>query len=801
MRTKNRSGAGVAANATRLVAAGLLGAFILCGSPVASSAQSTSSTANAAKPPEFSAEARLAWAAEHAKLAESSPYKALKWQHIGPTHMSGRVTDIAKPLDQPFTFYVTSASGGVWKTVNEGTSWTPLFDDAPSAAWGAIAVDPADSQIVWIGGGESNIFRSSMAGTGVYKSTDAGATWKHMGLPDTHHIARIVIHPTDSNVVYVAAGGHEYTPNEERGIYKTTNGGITWKKVLYESEMAGANDLVMDPASPDTLYASMWHRVRHAWSDPVPGPGGGIYKSTDAGESWTRLSEGLPQRDKTGRIGLSLAASKPNVIYALIDNHEVARAAKEGERDSYGRPKKDVIKGAEVYRSDDSGKTWSKVSESSRLMESLFSTYGWVFSQIRVDPSDENTSYIMGVSLLKSTDGGKTYQRLFDRGLHADHHAMWIDPGNSQYVINGNDGGVNLSYDGGETWKNLENLPVVQFYNVAVDDLKPFNVYGSVQDNHSWYGPSTHRPGRSDSRQWQRIPGGEASYHAIDPDDQDIMYSEMFYGSIMRTDLAAKKTVDIKPKAAEGEPPLRGQWLAPFTLSKHNSRVVYHGMQYVFRSMNRGDKWERISPDLTYNDPQKQGNISFATISTLSESPLKFGLIYAGTDDGRLHVTKDSGQQWTEITAGLPKDKWFSRVVASRFNEGTVYATQNGKRDNDFQVYVYRSRDYGKTWEDISEGIPGGPINVIAEDPFDEDVLYVGSDRGIYVSTDGAETWTVFGSELPSTFVHDIAIHEGEKMMVIATHGRGIWKLSIRSVDRQLKTPLESDEGSDESQE
>lgn len=758
------------------------------------SAQQSDSTADSAsrKPAEFTSQARLSWHAEHLKMREASPYNNLKWKHIGPTHMSGRVTDIAKPLDLPFTFYVTTASGGVWKTANEGTSWTPLFDDAPSAAWGAIAVDPSNSDTIWIGGGESNIFRSSMAGTGVYKSIDAGETWQHMGLADTQHIARIVVHPTDSNVVYIAAGGHEYTANEERGVYKSTNGGITWKKVLYESEMSGANDVIIDPQNPDTLYASMWYRIRELWSDPVPGPGGGIYKSTDAGVTWRRVTEGLPPRNTSGRIGLSLSASKPNVVYALIDNHDIARKAKEGERDAYGRPKTDVIKGAEVYRSDDHGETWSQVSTQNRTMEGLFSTYGWVFSQIRVDPSDENTSYIMGVSLLKSTDGGRTYKRLSDRGLHSDHHAMWIHPENPQYVINGNDGGVNLSYDGGQSWKNLENLPVVQFYNVAVDNETPFNVYGSIQDNHSWSGPSTHTPGRSDAYQWKRAPGGEASYHAIDPDDENTLYSEMFYGSITRSDLSTNKTKSIKPQPQLGQPELRGQWLAPFILSPHNSRVVYHGMNHLFRSLNRGDQWKQISPDLTALDPARQGNISFATISSISESPLKFGLLYAGTDDGRIHVTKNSGEDWEEIGGPLT-GKWVSRIVASKFDQGTVYLTQNGKRDNDFQVYVYRSTDFGTTWKDISQGVPGGPVNVIAEDPFSPEVLYVGTDMGIYVTTDGAKTWSVLGADLPITFVQDIAIQTRDKVIVIATHGRGIWTLPIKDVERKSSKQSKSE--------
>lgn len=753
---------------------------------------------DAMKEPVLAAQARLDWHQQHLKMAAESPFKRLQWKHIGPEHMSGRITDIAKPLDKPFTFYVTSASGGVWKTENEGTSWQPIFDDAPSAAWGAIAVDPQNSEVLWIGGGESNIFRSSMAGTGVYKSSDAGKTWTHLGLADTHHIARIVIHPSDSNIVWVAAGGHEWTPNPERGVFKTVDGGQTWKKVLYENDMVGANDLVIDPTNPDIVYASMWYRIRKLWNDPVPGPGGGIYKSTDGGKSWTRLEKGLPPRDTSGRIGIALAASNPKKIYALIDNHESAREVRQSDRDNYGRQRQSVIKGAEVYRSDDGGENWQLVSEKSRQLEGLFSTYGWVFSQVRVDPNDENTVYIMGINLLKSTDGGVKFAVLSDRGLHADHHAMWIDPNDSNHIINGNDGGVNISYDGGRTWKDLINLPIVQFYNVEVDNQTPFNVYGSVQDNFSWVGPSTYVPGRSNPYLWKQSPGGEASYHAVDPDDPNTVYSELFYGSIQRTNLANNETKRIMPQAEKGEPPLRGQWLAPFQLSKHNSRIVYHGMNRLFRSVNRGDDWEAISPDLTYNDPEKQGNISYQTISTISESPLKFGLIYAGSDDGRLWVTRDGGVQWKEIGEGLPKNRWFSRVVASRFDEGTVYVTQNGKRYNDFQVYVARSKSYGDQWEDISSGIPGGPVNVIREDPRSADVLYVGTDMGVYITTDGAKTWHVLGSKLPICFVHDIAIQERDLVLVIATHGRGVHTIDIKSIVKKETKETAKEEGPQE---
>ncbi len=733
------------------------------------------------KPPVLDADTRLAFHAQHLLMSEESEFKKSKWRFIGPELMSGRVTDIAVPAGQPFTFYVATASGGVWKTTNEGTTWTPIFDDAPSGSVGAIATCPTNPDTVWVGLGEANIFRSSMSGTGVYRSDDGGESWQHMGLADSQHIARILVHPTNPDIVHVAVSGHEYTPNEERGIFRTTDGGATWEKQLYIDSHIGAIDVVMDPSDPDTLFAAMWNRTRHAWSDPLPGPDDGIFKSTDGGETWTKLTKGLPNYEETGRIGLATSPANPDVVYALIDNHEIAREAEEGERDNYGRERQDVIKGAEIYRSDDKGESWQVMSEGDRAMRRVFATYGWVFGQVRVDPNDIDTVYVMGVPLLKSTDGGKSFKRLNAAGLHGDHHAMWIDPENSNYVINGNDGGINFSYDGGETWKNVQNLPVVQFYNVEVDNAKPFRAYGSIQDNNSWRGPSNYRAGRSSLNAWERIPGGEASTMAIDPQDENIFYSEGFYGNIQRSTFDPPKTERIRPQVAKGETPLRGQWLAPFILSPHNSQVIYHGMQYVFRSMDQGGTWERISDDLTFNDPERQGNIPFATLTALSESPLKFGLLYAGTDDGRLHVTRDGGHNWQEIMDGLPR-KWVSRVVASAHDEGTVYVTLNGKRDNDFQVYVYRSDDYGQTWTDISAGIPGGPVNVIYEDPVYDDLLYVGTDLGVYVTLDDGQSWQVLGSEMPITFVHDLALQQRDRTLVAATHGRGMYTLKLRSV-------------------
>ncbi len=728
-------------------------------------------------PPEL----RLKWYGEHVAMKQSSPFKDLKWRWIGPELMSGRITDVAIPKAMKYTIYAASASGGVWRTVNEGTTWEPIFEHAASTSIGDIAIAPSNPEIIWVGTGEANIFRSSMAGSGVYKSSDEGKTWQHMGLEGTHTISRIIIHPQDPDIVYVAASGHEWTYNEERGVYKSVNGGRRWEKILYLNEKTGAIDLVMDSSDQETLYAAMWNRIRRRWSDPVPQPGDGIFKTEDGGKTWRKLTNGLPPDEFTGRIGIDVSRSNPNVIYAFIDNHEIKRVPKEGEKDPYGRPRGPVIKGAEVYRSDNKGESWIKVSPSDEMMERICGTYGWVFGQIRVDPNDENTIYVMGVSLAKSGDGGRTFELIEYPGLHADHHALWIDPEDSNHLVNGNDGGINISYDGGKTWINYENLGVVQFYNVTVDMANPYNVYGSIQDNGSWKGPSTHKPGRDPRWEWVPIPGGEASYIVLDPTNPNILYSQTFYGRIIRSEFKDGKwhTVSIMPKAKEGEVPLRGQWLAPFMLSPHNPFILYHGMQYLFRSLDRGDTWERISPDLTSNNPEEQGEshyaIPFQTITSISESPLKFGVIYVGTDDGKVHVSRNGGSEWTEITQGLPYKKHVSRIIASSFEEGTVYLALNGKRDDDFAAYLYQSKDYGKTWISISSNIPCGPINVIREDPKNPKILYVGTDLGVYVSIDEGKRWDLLANNIPTTYVHDLVVHPRDNALVAATHGRGIY--------------------------
>ncbi len=746
---------------------------------------------------------RMKWFGQHEEMKKSTPFKDLKWQHIGPKNVSGRCTDIAvvTPKGKSYTIYVATASGGVWKTENEGTTWKPIFDREASTSIGDVTIAASNNDIVWIGTGEPNIFRSSMAGSGVYKSTDAGKTWQHMGLTGTHTISRIVIHPKNPDVVYVAASGHEWTSNKERGVYKTVDGGKNWEKILYVDEETGANDLVMDPSDSDTLYASTWQRVRKKWNDPRNEPdykGSGIYRTADGGKTWKPINKGLPLPEFRGRIGIDLCLSKPNVIYAFVDSYEIGREPTEEERaNTYGLPSSGVIKGATLYRSDDKGESWTEVSgltpETKRYMMRHSRTYGWVFGQMRVDPNDENTVYLMGVPLSVSEDGGKTFREL--RGMHVDHHGLWIDPDNSNYIVNVNDGGIVISYDKGKTWRQfLHNLPVCQFFNIAYDMDTPFRVYGSMQDHGSYRAVVDLSRGRNRIPvvDFERAPGGEGSSHAIDPTNPNIVYSAGFYGHINRTDLSVpgeEGEKHILPRQYENEPKLRGQWVAPFIISPHNSNTIYHGMQYLFRSRDRGDSWERISKDLTYNVKSKMGDIPYQTIFSISESPLKFGLIYVGTDDGKVHVTMDSGKTWKEIMKGLPYQKWVSELVASAYDLSTVYLTQNGKRDDDFAAYVWKSTDYGKTWVDISGNIPLGPVNVIREDPVNKNILYVGTDIGAYVTTDGGKTWNILGGNLPSTFVHDLIIHPRDNIIVIATHGRGMWAMDANPINKKDKLP------------
>jgi photosystem II stability/assembly factor-like uncharacterized protein len=742
---------------------------------------------------------RLNGFARHQAMAQASPFKDLKWQWIGPKNISGRSIDIAvvAPRGKNYTVYVATASGGLWKTDNEATTWQAIFDQGPATTIGDVTIAPSNPDIVWIGTGEANIFRSSQAGIGVYKSVDAGKTWQHMGLADTYTIPRIVIHPTNPDIVYVAASGHEWTTNAERGVYKTADGGKSWQKILFIDDKTGAIDLAMDPADPNTLYAATWQRTRLKWNDPRNVPdaaGSGIHKSSDGGKTWTPINTGLPIPKFRGRIGFDICLSSPNVLYALVDNYEIAREPTAEEKaDPYGIPSSGYIKGATVYRSDDKGEHWAQVSgltpDQKTFMERTSNTYGWVFGQIRVDPGNANTVYTMGLALNASYDGGKTFKSLDTPG--GDHHGLWIDPLNSSYLINVFDQGFAISYDRGKTWKDSRlTLPVCQFFNIAYDMDTPFRVYGSMQDHGSFRGAVDLSQGRDKIRpvEFEGAPGGEGSTHAIDPLDPNIVYSSGFYGTVSRTDLGkprGERSKDLLPARYPDESALRGEWLAPTVISPHSNRILYHGMQYLMMSRDRGDTWDIISPDLTFGAATEKGDVPYHTIFAISESPLRFGLIYAGTDDGRVHITKDGGKAWADISSGAAPRKWVSRLAASAFGVGTVYMTQNGKRDEDFTPYVWKSTDFGKTWTSIAAGIPMGPVNVIREDPVDKNVLYVGTDTGVYVTTDAGKTWNVLGANLPATYVHDLIVHPRDNVIVIATHGRGMWAIDVNAVNKK----------------
>ena len=768
-------------------------------------------------------------------MMQASPYRALPWQPLGPTNISGRATDVAvSEKGGARRIYAAYATSGVWKTDDNGASWQPVFENYASTSIGDIAVAPSNPDIVWVGTGEANLFRASMAGVGVYKSTDGGRTFTHAGLTDTQTIARIVVHPANPEVVYVAASGHEWTDNEMRGVFKTADGGRTWQKVFYRSARTGAIDLVMDPSDPNTLYAAMWQRVRRKWSDPRTEPGyteGGVWKTTDAGKTWTEANQGLPAAQFRGRIGLDVARSNPNVVYAFVDNYEPGRPPREGERDAYTRPIfEGRIKAAEIYRSDDKGGTWRKVTETNDFMIGHSGTYGWVFGQIRVDPGNENTIYTLGLGLHVSRDAGKSFTTL--RGMHGDHHGLWIDPANPSVLYNANDGGFYRSSDAGKTWTYDVAAGGIQFYNVTLDMSTPVWAYGSIQDYGSRRGAIDLTRGRDriPAVAWSDAPGGEGSHHAIERSNNDIVYSHGFYGNFTREDVAASAaeraqaqaggqaqgrgrgragvtnirppvaTVPAGPSGKDGDSDaeLRAQWMAPVITSQHDPATVYVGFQFVFRSTNRGSTWERISPDLSANDPtqmlpKSSSAIPYQTIVALAESPLKPGVLYAGTDDGRLHVTTDGGKTWVDLTSSLPVRKWVSRIVPSRYTEGTVFVTLRGREDDDFAPYVYKSTDQGKTFTSIAANVPAGPVNVIREDPAEANVLYLGTDFGAFISTTGGRQWHVLGGNLPSTQVSDLQVHPRDNVIVIATYGRGMWAMdALRARAESVKSDVRS---------
>jgi photosystem II stability/assembly factor-like uncharacterized protein len=756
-----------------------------------------------AQPSNDAGTGRVASFKQHQALNAASPYKKMQWRNVGPDLISGRVTEVAGLPGNKNVIFASFATGGFWKTVDAGETWMPLTDQLGTLSIGAFALAPSNPDIIYLGTGEANIFRASLPGMGAYKSIDGGKTWKSIGLTNTGTIARIVVHPSNPNVAYVAAGGNEWSYNNDRGLYKTTDGGATWKKMLGNDVKTGAIDIVMDPTNPELLIVSTWNRIRRRWSDPVPEDGDYVYKTTDGGANWKKLTTGLPETKFTGRIGLTFSKSNPNVVYAYVDNHTPKREPKAGELDPYGRPIQVIPFGVQVYRSDDKGESWRKVSTEDEKLERFAGTYGWVFGQIRVDPNDENVVYIMGVPLAKSSDGGKTFQvmRGTDKDseqMHGDNHALWIDPTNSNYIINGNDGGVILSYNGGAKWKNFfRKIPTTQFYNITYDMKQPYNVVGSVQDEGSYMGSIKNTFGKKPEgfMAWDDAPGGEGTIIAMDPKDPDIMYASSFYGRLMKSDLRMPKTPwgqkphpdsirtkDIFPTKAADEEVHRGEWLAYTMLSPHDNKTVYHGFQYLFESKDGGNSWKRISGDLTYNNKERMGRTPYAinhqAITAIDESPLKKGLLYVGTDDGRVWMRSAEGKEFVSIMKGIPQNANVSRLVASAHKEGRVYLTLSNRREDDDKPYVFVSDDMGNTWRSIAANLPASPVNVVREDDKNTNVLYCGTDMGIYVSTDAGKSWKSLQANLPATVsVQDLIIHPRDRNLVIATYGRGIYAI------------------------
>jgi photosystem II stability/assembly factor-like uncharacterized protein len=760
--------------------------------------------------------------------------RPFRWRSIGPVGQGGRVDDIAVVESDPRTFYVAFATGGLWKTTNNGVTFEPIFDTYSTHSIGDVAIAPSNADVLYVGTGEPNNRQSSSFGDGVYKSTDAGRTFTHMGLRETQSIARVVVHPGNSDVVWVAAMGHLFGPNAERGIFKSTDGGRSWSQTLFVDNHTGATDVVIDPSNPDVLFAATYQRQRTTWGFAGGGPGSGIWRSDNGGSTWTRLTgRGLPN-GTMGRIALDIARSNPHVLYAQIevagDKERTVAQANGGGRPAGGangggggagmnfRPDP---QSSGVWRSNDKGRTWEFLNNHNpRPM---------YFSQIRVDPTNEHIVYTAGLPLYKSTDAGRSFVELEGFG-HVDQHAIWINPANGDHVMIGNDGSVDVSYDQGATWESLRSWAVGQTYHVSVDMRQPYYVCTGLQDNGSWCGPSSVRGGPILSQDWYRIGGGDGFFSAIDPTDWTVGFTESQGGNINRFDLRTGESRSIRPRlrsqsgrggggggGGQGgqpsnivpEPPagtqLRFNWSSPFLLSPHNPSIIYFGGNRLFRSYDRGDTWT-MTPDLTRQVDRERleimgmrgdlpsctrntrgqacilsrndGTSAYGTIVTISESSLVPGLLWVGTDDGAIQVSRDGGSTWSNVTSNLrvPEHYYVSRVEASHHDEGTAYVSLDGHRSDDLKPYLYVTRDFGASWQSITANLPVfGNVNVIKQDAKNRNLLYVGTEFGFYVSLDEGRTWQRLMNNLPVVRIDDVVVHPRDNDLVLATHGRSIW--------------------------
>jgi photosystem II stability/assembly factor-like uncharacterized protein len=723
--------------------------------------------------------------------------RALEWRELGPTIMSGRVSDLAVVESDPSTFYVGTASGGVWKTVNAGITFEEVFRDETTASIGDVTIAPSNPNVVWVGTGEPQNRQSSPWGDGVYRSVDGGRNWTRLGLEATHHIARIEVHPRDPDIAYVAAVGHLWGGNPERGVYKTTDGGRTWERVLYVDENTGAIDLAMDPNDPRTLFAAMYQRQRRAWGFNGGGPGSGIYRTSDAGATWTELTEGLPEGDK-GRIGLDVYRRDGNFVCAIV------------QADASGAADEDTDEQNGVYCSTDRGLTWEhRSTTNNRPM---------YYSQVRIDPNDAERIYLAGTDFYMSEDGGRTFTDEAAVEVHVDHHAIWIDPANSRHILLGGDGGVSVSWDRSENWYQFRNLPISQFYEVGVDMREPYHVCGGLQDNGSWCAPSDTWSNQGvRTRDWYNVGSGDGFFTVMHPTDPTLMLAESQGGNLTRVSLTTGERARIRPigrpEADDGLPDLRWNWNTPVVMSSHDPSTVYIGANVLFKSTDLGQTWEEISPDLSYaverdtlrimgvpgSAPQlsrNDGQSSYGNMTALAESPMDASVIYTGTDDGRMHVSRDGGATWTDVTptlSTLPRYAYVTRIVASHAAPGTVYAAFDGHRSDDFRPHLYVSTDFGQQWRSISSGLPQSSLNAVAQHPRTANLLFVGNELGVYVSVTGGEQWVELRANLPTVPVDDIDIHPRENDLVIGTHGRGIWIMEdITPLERLSPTVVAS---------
>ncbi len=721
--------------------------------------------------------------AQDGQKIDSKLVSGLKFRGIGPAYTSGRISDIAVNPYNHSEFYVAAASGGVWKTTNGGITFKPVFDKQGSYSIGCVAIDPNNPHVVWVGTGENNFQRSVGYGDGVYKSLDGGKTWKNMGLKESEHIGKILIHPHNSNIVFVAAEGPLWRSGGDRGLYKTTDGGKTWKRVLYVDEYTGVNNVLFDPRDPNVMYATTTQRCRRFWTKIGGGPSVGIYKSEDGGETWRKLTNGLPGGWK-GEIGLAIAPSNPDIIYAII----------------YGEKKNGGF-----FRSTDRGESWQRMSD--------YRTSGQYYARIFVDPKDENKIYSLETVSKVSYDGGKTWKQLGLKDRHVDDHALWIDPDNTKHLLIGGDGGLYETYDGGKTWRHFNNLPIVQFYRVYVSNEEPFyHIYGGTQDNNSIGGPARNMSSKGVSDcEWFATLGGDGFWGMVDPENPNIVYSAYQYGNIYRYDKLSGERLYIKPMPGKDELTFRWNWNAPFLISPHNHKRLYIAANYVFRSDDMGETWQKISPDLTrqldrssiapcmgkywpYDAVGKDVSTSlYGTIVAMDESPLVEGLIYVGTDDGLIQVTEDGGKTWRKIDKipGVPYLSYVSDIFASQHDPNTVYVTFTNFKQGDFKPYVLVSHNRGRSWQMISNNLPErGSAYTIAEDPVNKNLLFVGTEFGIFFSYNGGKNWVQFKSGIPTIAVYDIAIQKKMNDLALATFGRGFYILDdytpLRYVNEDL---------------